>query len=251
MWNITDIKQFYEQLKENGPYAVFAPQYKGGSKSQYIATVFNESILPYFENSYHDKILDFGCGTGVLSNRLAHTTYLTVGVDVSPAVLEIAKKGGLGSKRKAIYLQIDGEKLPFGRRRFNSVIARESLCHVSDENFPIVLSEINEVLCNNGHFYLFEQVSESSYWRTQADLTIRRSVSEIMEKTKSTGFKCIEAHVVRKPRFFLVYLFWFRLLPKVLMRPFAIFEINFNKHFFNVKTKRWHDAIFVFQKVSS
>lgn len=249
MWNNKDLRHFYGQLKKNGPYGIFAPQNKGGPKSQYIATLFNEATIPYFKDATRDKVLDLGCGTGVLSNELARIGQHVVGVDISSDLLDFAKRTAPALDRQTLYIQIDGKILPFKDSYFNSVVARESLCNVLDEDFPGILAEVNRVLCKNGHFYLLEQTSESPYWRTQGDFSIRRSIDEIMEKTRSAGFECIEARVVRKPRFPWIYLFWFGLLPKKLIRPLARLEIEFNKLFFGLKTNRWHDALFIFRKV--
>ncbi|MBE9541760.1 MAG: hypothetical protein IMF01_05530, partial [Proteobacteria bacterium] len=84
MGNAEDIRQLYEQLKASGPYGTLAPHNRGGLKSQYIATVFDEAILPYFRNASSERVLDFGCAGGILSNKLAHLTRLTVGVDITP-----------------------------------------------------------------------------------------------------------------------------------------------------------------------
>lgn len=245
------VKDFFANIRAYGPYSVFAAKYKGGPKNRYIATVFNEAILPYFQDAKKLKALDFGCGSGILSNRLASLTDTTIGVDISPAMLDMAKEGMITGNKEVAYMQIDGERLPFKNRIFDAAIARGTLCLVSEECLHDVLSEINRVLNSGGHFYLLEQVSDSPYWRTEGELSIRRSISEIMEKTKGIGFKCIESHVVRKPRFPWIYLFWFRLLPKMFILPLAKLEIKFNKRFRKLETNRWHDALFIFKKVSS
>lgn len=247
MWDTEDIKLYYDQLKKNGQYATLAPNNKGGYKSQYVATVFEEAVIRYFENSDHPKVLDLGCGTGILSNKLADLTSITVGVDISLGMLELAKE--TAHSDRAAYVQIDGKRLPFKDQQVDSVIARESLCHIPDEGLPGILAEINRVMRSNGSLYILDQFSESAYWQSQGDFIRRRSVSEFLEICSKYGFERTESYVVRQPRFFWIYLFWFRLLPKKLMRPLAKLEVLYNKRFVRLETNRWHDVLFIFRKV--
>lgn len=245
-----DIKQHYKQLSQNGPYATLAWHNKGGYKSQYVAAVFDEAIMPYFKNSTYEKVIDFGCAAGILSNKLAPITRLTVGVDISPAMLQLAIKSAPSGGHQASYVQTDGKWLPFATCCFDAVISRESLLHVTDEDLPAVLREINRVLRDGKHFFLLDQVSESPYWQTQGALVIRRQASKFLEELKKNGFECIEARVVRRPRTFWIYLFWFKLLPKWLMHPLARLEIKLNRHLFRLETKRWQNVLFILRKVA-
>lgn len=245
-----EIKQHYNRLSKNGPYSTLAQYNKGGYKSQYISTVFDEAILPHFTDNAHHKVLDFGCAAGTLTDKLADIAHLAVGVDISAGMLELAKGIASTSDRQAAYVRIDGSKIPFKNHQFNSVITRETFCHVVEDDFPEVIAEINRVLCENGLFFCVEQVSESSCWRySQNPFNIRRSIAEITEQIKTNGFECVDAYVVRQPRFFWIYLFWFRLLPKRLMRPLARLEIKFNRRFSRLETNRWQNVLFIFKKV--
>lgn len=247
MFKIEDVRRHYDQLKIYGPYATLAPGNRGGAKSRYVTTVFDETLLPYFKDAGHQSVLDLGCADGAFSNRVARHTRLAVGADISTGMLDLAKER-TPEEGKVDYVQIDGKRLPFKDSQFHSIITRESLCHVTDEDFSDILSEIERVLCDDGRFFMLEQVSESPYWRTQGEYTIRRSFKEIIEQGRSSGFQLFEARVVRKPRFFWIYLFWFRLLPEILMPLLARLEVRFNKHFFRLETKRWHDVLFIFGK---
>jgi ubiquinone/menaquinone biosynthesis C-methylase UbiE len=62
------------------------------------------------------RILDVGCGTGVLDQELVdYTTAISFGVDISNIPLRYAHEYA----SKSIYTQADGLFLPFAERRFN------------------------------------------------------------------------------------------------------------------------------------
>ena len=244
-----EIKQYYNQLKKSGPYGTLAPHNKGGLKSQYVATIFDEAVLPYFTDARNDKVLDFGCAGGILSNKLAPLTALTIGVDMTEGMLEIAKEPPSGSNALASYVQIDGQRLPFKDAKFDSAVTRETLFYINDEDFPVILDEIRRVLKVDGYFYVLEQVSDSPYWQRERNRFLtRRSHNETKAQFKQKGFECIEEYVVRHPRSLWTFLFWFGLFPKKLMRPIAKLEIQFNRRFLSPKTNRYLNVLFIFRK---
>lgn len=246
-----DVKSHYDKLKIYGPYSTLAQHNKGGYKSQYIAAVFDEAILQYYLDSENEVVLDFGCAAGLLANKLSKFVGKVVGVDISPGMLELARAGS-NIDGGAEYVLIDGMNLPLKSESFDSVITREVLVHVLDENISKIFDEISRVLLVGGKFYCLEQVSESFRWRTgSSPINLRRTTDEIQGIAKESGFRCVSAHVVRQPRFFWIYLFWFKILPKTIMKRFAKLEVLYNKFFVSIKTNRWHDVLFVFEKTST
>jgi len=67
-----------------------------------------------------ERILDAGCGTGRLAQELAARGAEVTGVDVSPAMLEIARKKMQG--KKAVFLRADVTVLPFAPASFDAAV---------------------------------------------------------------------------------------------------------------------------------
>lgn len=93
------------------------------------------------------KILDVGCGTGVLSRLLVERGYNVIGVDISENAINKCKRKGLNA-----YQQDLGERLLFRDEEFDCILMSEVIEHISDTFF--VLHELNRVLKTGGVFIL-------------------------------------------------------------------------------------------------
>ena len=74
------------------------------------------------------RVLDAGCGAGPMSVALAERGAEVVGVDISPQLLEVAKKRTPEALRGRIDY-IAGDMLDEGHGRFDYVMAMDSLIH--------------------------------------------------------------------------------------------------------------------------
>jgi len=92
-----------------------------------------------------ERILDVGCGDGVLTERLAASGAQVKGVDSSPAMLEAAKKRGLDVELH------DAEALPF-RHEFDAVFSNAALHWLSADRHPAMLRSIHSALKPGGRF---------------------------------------------------------------------------------------------------
>ncbi|MBI2743251.1 MAG: 3-demethylubiquinone-9 3-O-methyltransferase [Chlamydiales bacterium] len=95
------------------------------------------------------KILDIGCGAGLLSNPLVQAGHKVTGVDLSPMSLTIAREQDL--TRSASYILASAEQLPFADESFDVAIALDLLEHV--ENPLLVIQEARRVLKPGGRFF--------------------------------------------------------------------------------------------------
>ncbi len=94
-------------------------------------------------------ILDFGCGAGDLSALLAQQGCRVTGTDISPAMLEIARRRATGA---FIQLRGDDPALPFPDGRFDGCIASSVLEYVPQPS--ATLAEIARVLRPGGRFLM-------------------------------------------------------------------------------------------------
>jgi len=245
-----ELKLYYDDMAKNGPYATLAPDNRGGPKSRYVAEVFDAALLPLLKRETVPlRLLDFGCGTGIFTVKAQPYVKEIVGVDLSLALLSVARKLAAKSGIEIPLMQSDSGRLPFRNHAINRVLAREVLCNVPDEAMPDVLNEFGRILEPKGKVYLLEQVSESPFWQRHpmTPLVRKRSVDELIDLFKTAGFDLESAVTVRQPRFPWIYLIWFRILPAFFIPLLARLEVAWNRRFCPLRTKRWQDVLFVFR----
>jgi ubiquinone/menaquinone biosynthesis C-methylase UbiE len=100
------------------------------------------------------KILDLGCGPGVMTRDLAKLGYRGIGLDASPAMIEHCKEQAAaeGIADSWSYQLGDVEALPFPDHFFDGAICMGVIDYLaSDDKF---LSEVARVLKPGGHFIL-------------------------------------------------------------------------------------------------
>jgi 2-polyprenyl-3-methyl-5-hydroxy-6-metoxy-1,4-benzoquinol methylase len=114
------------------------------------------------------RILDVGCGSGLLRERLAAAPFERyVGIDPSPAALERAKP--LEDERTTFVL---AERASPEMGTFDAVVSNEMLYFVDDvDDF---LNHVNDILEPGGHLL-------SSIWRHPRDVLLHRSLHEHFE----------------------------------------------------------------------
>jgi ubiquinone/menaquinone biosynthesis C-methylase UbiE len=103
----------------------------------------------------HARVLEVGCGTGVLTRRLARLPAVetVVGVDPAPALLEQARE--LAADVPSITFQeADGRALPFGDETFDVVVFDSTLSHVPE--LERALAEAHRVLRPSGRVAVFD-----------------------------------------------------------------------------------------------
>jgi 2-polyprenyl-6-hydroxyphenyl methylase/3-demethylubiquinone-9 3-methyltransferase len=106
--------------------------------------------------SANAKILDVGCGAGLISNELAKDGYELHGVDQSASSIEVAKRHApRGSK--VHYSAGDAFALPYEDQSFDVVMLLDFLEHVEDP--AAAIKEAGRVLKPNGMmlFYTFNR----------------------------------------------------------------------------------------------
>jgi ubiquinone/menaquinone biosynthesis C-methylase UbiE len=88
-------------------------------------------------------VLEVGCGTGLLLERIARFARTAHGVDLSPGMLELAKKRGLS------VVEGSATKLPFDDARFDVACSFKVLAHVRE--IDVALREMARVVRPGGH----------------------------------------------------------------------------------------------------
>ena len=114
-----------------------------------IVKDFNiKSLTEPFKNI---KILDIGCGGGLLSEPMRRLGASVVGIDASEKNIEVAKFHAKKSKLKIDYRVASPEKLKT-KVKFDVILNMEIVEHVEDINFFIKAS--SKLLKNNGVMFI-------------------------------------------------------------------------------------------------
>ena len=113
------------------------------------------ALVAAFAPQAGERLLDFGCGTGVIARRLAALvgeTGAVVGVDISAAMLDFARSCGGPSLLR--YEQSDGATIPFPDDSFDGVAMARTLLHVEQPHETLV--ELRRVVRPSGRLALLE-----------------------------------------------------------------------------------------------
>ncbi len=97
------------------------------------------------------KVLDVGCGGGLLAEEFAHLGCQVTGIDPSEPSLTTARKHARQAGLEIVYQLGIGEQIPFADASFDIVICCDVLEHVND--VAQVVQEISRVLTADGIFF--------------------------------------------------------------------------------------------------
>ncbi|MGP1947297.1 MAG: bifunctional 2-polyprenyl-6-hydroxyphenol methylase/3-demethylubiquinol 3-O-methyltransferase UbiG [Arsenophonus sp. NC-PG7-MAG3] len=90
-------------------------------------------ILQHANGVFGKKVLDIGCGGGILSESMTKEGALVTGIDMSSELLQVAKLHALENNMKIKYLQITAESYAEKRpQTYDIVTCMEMLEHVPD-----------------------------------------------------------------------------------------------------------------------
>ena len=110
------------------------------------------------------KVLDVGCGDGVLAVKLAGTGADVTGLDVMPAMLGAAKERAMRAGVRLRLVEGRAEDLPFAAADFDLIVSVATLCFCKDPIGPI--AEMVRCLRPGGRLVLGELARWSS-WAAQ------------------------------------------------------------------------------------
>jgi SAM-dependent methyltransferase len=136
-----------------------------------------DSIRQRYSRRSDLKILDAGCGTGLMLQELA--PFGTVeGVDISDEALQFCRKRGLDNVRHA-----DVTHMPFPDEQFDVVTALDVLEHLDDDT--AALREFRRVLKPGGRVFVFAP-AHKWLWSLQDEVShhkrryVRRTLRDVV-----------------------------------------------------------------------
>jgi ubiquinone/menaquinone biosynthesis C-methylase UbiE len=124
-------------------YDAFAERYDDRRSRGYHKLIDDQAAELVRRVGKGGHVLEVGCGTGLILERVARFADRARGVDLSPGMLERARARGLD------VVESDAAALPFEDATFDVVFSFKVLAHVSD--LGACLSEMNRVVRPGGH----------------------------------------------------------------------------------------------------
>ncbi len=128
-----DYQDIKYKLMEEGKILLFPKRYK--------------VILGELRHLERRRLLDIGCGEGVLLENAKRLGFDVTGVDYSEQAVEMCREKNL----RALCLDIEGQGLPFDEE-FDIAIAGEIIEHLFD--YYRFLASVNKCLTQNGLLFL-------------------------------------------------------------------------------------------------
>lgn len=98
------------------------------------------------------RLLDIGCGGGILCEPLSRLGAIVTGIDASPKSIEIARIHAQKMELEIRYMQINMEDLAKSKETFDGVISLEVLEHTLNQK--LFLKICSDLLSENGVFIL-------------------------------------------------------------------------------------------------
>lgn len=165
-------------------------KYWEGKEEEFGGYVRNKILLKLFLRG--EKVLDLGCGDGAVGEVLQKKLGVKiVGMDISKAALEMAKKRGIKT-----VLGSSENKLPFNDQVFDAVFWGDNVEHLFS---PIETArEIKRVLKPNGRLVI--SCPNMGYWRYRLYFFLKGRLPD----TEWTGLKSWEWSHIRFFNFSLI-----------------------------------------------
>jgi len=144
----------------------------------------NPARFSYFARAAGDlegaKVLDVGCGGGILADNFARAGARVTGLDLSHASLVSADRHSRDNSLEIDFVNATGDSIPFGDSSFDIVVTSDFLEHV--ENLDGTVGECARVL-RPGGLFMYETINRTFRARFVAVWLLERTLHLIPENT--------------------------------------------------------------------
>ncbi len=133
-----------------------------------VAQKIAETIIATGMLDKRDLLMDFGCGTGLVSLALEPLVDTITGVDSSRGMLDVfnnkIKHYAIDNVNTAL-VDIDNAELPSGP--FNCIVSSMTMHHIKD--IPLLLKKFHAILEKNGNLFIADLDSENGNFHENND----------------------------------------------------------------------------------
>jgi SAM-dependent methyltransferase len=130
--------------------ARYAEQFRDSLQDRPLERALLRAFAELVQASGDGEVLDLGCGPGHITAHLQALGLRAFGVDVSPAMIELA----LLTYPELRFAVGTMEALDLGDGSLGGVLARFSVIHTPPADLPAVAAEIGRVLAPGGHLLI-------------------------------------------------------------------------------------------------
>jgi len=159
--------------KAHAEFSDWAATYDGHWLNHFLFEPAHAMLLNELRGSPRGRLLDIGCGTGELANRLARRGWHVVGLDLCESMLHRARfklNGYAGTIRLTVG---DSEHVPCADKTFDVVTCANSFHHYP--HHEAVVREMYRVLKPGGQLLLLDGWPDQFIGRIVYDLIITRA----------------------------------------------------------------------------
>src|SRR6187401_2756322 len=132
---------FFDAHAEHDAYDVFTPQ----ANERIVAAFVRLGGLPRGA-----RVADLGCGSGVFTELLRQQGFQSIGLDISPKLIELGRRKYPGLE----LIEGDAENLPFESESLDGVLLSGLVHHFPDPRR--LAGEVRRVLRSGGRFVAFD-----------------------------------------------------------------------------------------------
>lgn len=166
------------------------------------------SYIQSFVDLKQNRVMDLGCGGGILSESLAQAGAEVVGVDIEQRLIDVAKHHAESMNLSIDYRALNVENIE--SEHFDVIVCMEMLEHVAEPRE--ILSHCHRLLKSGGYLFLstinrslkayFELILMGEYVlgllpRQTHDYHLFIKPSELMESLQTLGFELLDLKGMR------------------------------------------------------
>lgn len=193
---MTQLKQLVSAIARRSPFhkMLWDREYASGKLDRYAAfqqfarySVI-EGCCRYLKP--HAKILDAGCGTGILGERFCEASLAGyTGIDLS----EVATTRGRERYPRGAFITGDIRTYDFGEEQFDFIIFNESLNSIPD--YVAVMNRLNRWLAPDGHF-IISITSQEAEFRAAFERSARQAIVSCTEVKDAASGRSWRIYIV-------------------------------------------------------
>lgn len=264
---MTTVKEYYENKESRLGYQLFL---KGAQHFGLYPLIDNSNITEWeAQQRHHDrvyeklevisesKVLDIGCGRGIVARDLANRYGLKItGIDLTPYIVKEARKNSIGIKNRPSFIEGSYQALPFDNDSFDGLYAIETLSHATD--LKKALQEALRVIKRGSKVVFFEYMINPKIKISEREKQMYNLVKEgsamnsldlfkednfkyLMEKTGFTSVKMTDISQEAKKSFRRLYKY--ALIPYFFIKILRLQNLFINStaaiEYFKLAKKRY------------
>ncbi|WP_200763676.1 class I SAM-dependent DNA methyltransferase [Nitrosophilus alvini] len=185
-----------------------AKEWDNNPKRQAIAKAVAESIKKVVKLPKEIDVLDFGCGTGLLSFLLANEVKSITGIDTSQKMLEAFSQKSLKyPNAKALFMDIE-QKLP--KQNFDLIVSSMTLHHIKEpEN---LFKRLKNILKPGGLLCIADLEKEDGTFHDNGNEGVwhfgfeKKEIEKYLNKSALSLVYYDTIHIVKKTKEYPIFL---------------------------------------------